>query len=579
MTPILRPPSRRMMRTAQRVDWAPATGRELGAESLPDAPAVPYRIVACLNVWNDRAALERTVPTWYGHVDHVIAVDGAYGSDGSLSTDGTREFLLSLPGAATTVTLLDAAGVTQCEKRNLYCCQHAASADQDRTLLVILDADESLARAELLRTAPWLDVGWVRIESALYANPYGQPRLIRWRPGLHYAGRHHWLYAGDRLLATHQYGGSGFEHRCVPLTITNDRGLGHTPHRHAAKRRVLHTQLDHEARAQAGPHTAASDRLLGRRETLRIAMVALRDDGIAPSRLHTAINRTTPHASLFVCGRPGPFDAPGQYLIGRDRAKSIQVVRDADVVHYHVDVPSELPRPAAHQRVVLHHHGSPLRRNPDHFAQLAASLATSRPPLVLVSNVQLLTYAPAATFLPNAMPVARYSRLRALHAPPAEPFRVAHSPSRPAIKGTLQFNRVCQRLRDRGYPIEPVLIFGLPHAESLRLKATCHAALDAFWLGMQCSGLEAAAMGLPVIAGDASVAGRHRELFGCVPYTFADTEDELEVVLARLMDDAAYRAVEAERVSAFVTEYHDESAVALAYLDHLDTAFGWRSGR
>lgn len=559
------------------VDWAPATGRELGSEQLPDMPPAPYRLVACLNVWNDRAALEHTVHTWYPHVDRVIAVDGEYGASdvsgvgGSLSSDGTREFLLALPEAATKVALLDAAGLTQCAKRTRYC-----DAAREGDLLVILDADESVIHPNLLRRAPWLDVGWMRIVSPLYAKPYGQPRVVRWQPGLRYAGRHHWLYLGDSLLATHQYGGAGFEHRCVPVTITNDRGLGHSGTRHVAKRQLLGAQLAHEALEQAGPHTGASDRLVGRRETLRIATVALRDDGIAPSRLHTAINRTTPHASLFVSGKPGPFESPDQFLISRDLELSARFLREAEVVHYHVDVPRELPRPRPHQHVVLHHHGSPLRRNPAHFAQLAASLKA----LVLVSNVQLLTYAEPARFLPNAMPVARYRRLRTIHAPlSVEPFRVAHSPSRPAIKATGVFNRVCHRLRERGYPIEPVLIFGQPHHESLRLKATCHAAFDSFWLGMQCSGLEAAAMGLPVIAGDATVADRHREQFGLVPYTFADSEDELETVLARLVDDAEFRQAEAGRVASFVTEYHDESAVALRYLDYLDEAFAWRSKR
>lgn len=573
MTLVHRPPSRPL---APPIDWAPATGRELGSEVLPDAPLPQWRIVACLNVWNDHAALKRTLRTWIDHVDAVIAVDGEYGpivSGDGLSTDGTRDYLAWFPK----ITLLDAPGVSQCEKRTLYCAQHAEPTEQDRTLLVIVDADETIENANELRRMPILDVGWVRITSALYTKPYGQPRLIRWQTGLHYAGRHHWLYRGDDLLATHQYGGVGFEHRTVPIGITNHRGLGHSVDRKAQKRSHMRAQGETEretsvAERSAGPHTAKSDALMRRRESLRIAMLALRDDGLAPSRLHAAINRTTPHASLFWSAQPHPYGAEQQYQLPRDRQAAAHAMRDADVVHIHVNVPDGIVIPRG-KRVVLHHHGSPLRRHPDAFAALAAAHSA----LVFVSNLQLLTYAPGAIFLPNVMPVARYRRLRAMHATSHDTFRVAHSPSRPAIKGTEAFLACCARIAAKGYPIEPVLIQNVSHRESLAMKATCDAAFDAFWLGLQCSGLEAAAMGLPVIAGDHSVADRCRALYGDAPYTFADTEEELELALQRLMDDSEFRLIEADRVSQHVLEYHDESAVGLAYLDALDDAFQWRS--
>jgi hypothetical protein len=574
------------MRTLTRpqrplIEWAPQSGRELGSERIPETPPAPWRVVACLNVWNDAAALRRTLPTWIDHVDAVIAVDGEYGPCGStLSTDGTREYLKSLNPK---VTVLDAAGLTQCEKRTAYCNW----AGNDSVLLVVIDADESIENAKALRSAPMLDVGWVRMASGLYAKPYGQPRLFRWQPGLHYRGRHHWLYCGDDLLATHQYGGPGFEHRTVGVTFTNHRGLGHDRDRHAAKREHGRAQLATEIETaapekSAGPHTAKSDAMMRRRESLRIATIALRDDGIAPSRLHTAINRTTPHASLFFSGEPHPFGSETQYLIGPARDKLHAAMRGADIVHIHVRVPPTVAIPQG--RVVLHHHGSPLRRHPEEFAKIAAQMNA----LVLVSNLQLLTHAPDAHFLPNVVPVQRYRRLRdhvrasgahagfGDHPGNVRPFRVAHSPSRPAIKGTDSFLRACERLQARGYPIEPVLIQKQTHRESLETKATCDAAFDAFWLGMQCSGLEAAAMGLPVIAGDVSVRDRSIERYGDCPYTFAEDEEQLEVVLHRMIVDPDYRWIEAERVHGHVVEYHDESAVALAYLDLLDDAFHWR---
>ncbi len=47
----------------------------------------------------------------------------------------------------------------------------------------------------------------------------------------------------------------------------------------------------------------------------------------------------------------------------------------------------------------------------------------------------------------------------------------------------------------QGIDIEPVLIENMEHGAALRLKASCDAVFDSFWLGMQGSGLEGAAMG------------------------------------------------------------------------------------
>jgi hypothetical protein len=554
------------------VEWAPR-GRELGAEPLPDTPA-PWRIVACLNVWNDRPALEQTLRAWWESVDHVIAVDGAYASaGGGLSTDGTREFLL---GLGRKVQLLDEAGTTQFAKRNRY-----IEAGRPGDLLFVIDADEAVRNGGILRQLPELDVGWVRIESPMYRNAYGQPRLFRWTQGLEYRGRHHWIYRGDRLLAAHQYAGPGFDQRTVNLTLENRRGLGHSSARAQAKVNHSGLQLKVEAPAVAMPSSRRSDLAIGARESLRILQLGLYDAGLASSRLHSAINRTTPHASLWFKEQPGPFGVAGQYSTTADGLILRRAAGEADVVHFHLS-PFKLPaRTTAVQKVVMHHHGSILRKDP---AKLRRE-AKSRGALVILSNLELLTYAPDGRFLPNPVPVARYRRLRELVGGAdwdgSSPFRIAHSPSKPHRKGSEDLDLAVARLnaRNRGkFHVELLTTTGVDHAEALKVKASCHACFDSFWLGMQCSGLEAAAMGLPVVAGDKTVADRYRERHGYVPYTFADSAEELEAQLERLITDADFRQAEASRTAAHVLEFHDDAAVALAYLDLLDEAFGWRNG-
>lgn len=551
--------------------WEQHVGRELDTTPGPDR-ALPHRIVACLNVWNDRAALEQTVHTWKDAVDHVIVVDGSYSTTGrtELSTDGTREYLA---GACASIEFIDRPGVSQCEKRTAY-----LDAGRPGDYLLVIDADETLLTTTALDALPQCDVGWVRMRNSLYLREYGQPRVFRWRPGLRYAGRHHWIYCEERLLCTHQYGGTGFIHRCLDLTMTNEQKLGRSGARMHIKQVNLAAQNLVEFAQSATPRSAMSDAATRAREALRILNYAYRDDGIAPSRFHTAINRTTPHASVFFKVRPGPYDVPTQY----DTANNSIVmgaVNATDVIHIHSMMSVSFPK-RPYIPLVFHHHGSLLRGN----AVKYTAEARRHEALVLVSNLELLSWTDdyPAEFLPNVVPVGRYRTLAERHRVPFDGtnrFRVAHSPSVRERKGTQQFLDACARLHHRGYPIEVVLIEDLPHAQSLAAKATCHAAFDSFWLGIQCSGLEAAAMRVPVIAGDATVAERYRGFFGEVPYTFADSGGELEFVLQRLMEDARFYGDEASRVYDYVVANHDESAVALTYLDLLDRAFHWRSAQ
>jgi hypothetical protein len=416
---------------------------------------------------------------------------------------------------------------------------------------------------------------WVRIENpSIYGRAYGQPRLIRAVPGLRYDGRHHWLYRGDELLATHQYGGAGVEHRWAPITLRNVRGLGHTPARAAAKR--LHQITQHEAEKANG---ASRDRT-GARESLQIAQTAIYDAGFVGYRLHTAINTTTPHSSvLFTDPSPGrnPFQGPGQFDVTGDPQELWNLLSQADVVHCHLDYSGIDRVRVKPERLVIHHHGTMYRKQPGPSWYNLVDPTRAR--LRLVSNLELLQYGDGLHYLPNPVPAARYRRLRQ-HVRASlgndAPFRIAHSPSKRDLKGTVEFLRVVDRLQSKGVAVEAVLIEQQLHTNALAMKATANACFDSFWLGMQCAGLEAAAMGLPVIAGDAHVAEEYRRWTGAVPYTFADSEDALEEAIVRLVQSPGFYQEEAARVGRYVVEHHDDAAVAIRYLDLLETAFGWR---
>jgi hypothetical protein len=135
-------------------------------------------------------------------------------------------------------------------------------------------------------------------------------------------------------------------------------------------------------------------------------------------------------------------------------------------------------------------------------------------------------------------------------------------------------------LRAEGVDIEAVLIEGMDHGEALALKATCDATFDSFWLGMQGSGLEMAAMGGVVIAGDADAARDLERYDEPCPWTFANDGHSLKATLRRLATEPEWAAQEAARVAGYVARWHTYEGVGAAMLATIQServARGWAS--
>jgi glycosyltransferase involved in cell wall biosynthesis len=544
--------------------WGVYRGRELNA--LPPEPGGWNRVVACLNIWQDLPDLKATIDTWYPYVDHVIAVDGAYKGvpiNEPYSTDGTLEYLKKLDKVELVET--EQFWSSQTEKRSVY-----FDKAEEGDLLFIVDADEFVIGAENLKDIPDLDVGWIRYYNPLYTRGQDFPRIFRAQEGLHYEGRHHWIYDDEEnLVTTCQRGGVGFQHRLAPIAIDNNRGLKRTRMREIAANR--HRQKQANIEKDAGPQ------IVGGIEPLRIVQLCSIDPGMVVFRLHTAINTTTPHESIMASTRHDrPYKEPYQYDVSEDRETLRHAISTADLVHCHLSYQEFFQlgvRTGA--PVIIHHHGTMFRERPEKCAQVDERRADVR----LVSNLELMQYDDDLNFLPNPVHVGRYKKYADQVRPSWDerPFRVAHSPSKRELKGTDEFLNACDELQKMGFDIEPVLIENETLEHSIKTKAKCHAVFDSFWLGMQCAGLEAAACGVPVIAGDRTVKGRYVDRLGEVPYVFADTEAGLEAALDRLMTDRAFYNRERKRIYSYVLNNHDYSAVAHRYLKILDTHLNWRT--
>jgi hypothetical protein len=326
----------------------------------------------------------------------------------------------------------------------------------------------------------------------------------------------------------------------------------------------------------ASPHT-----LTKQSGSLQILSGVGYDPGSAAFRLHSAVNEHTKHSMIFVrWGDTNPHCSERQY----DGEKHIGSMRDAfasaDVLHCHVAyllINNLGLTPSCEQLLVRHYHGSAqngkTHMEPRFDQAKQAKLLGAR--FMLVEEAK--AFGIECDWSPIPMPVKRYQALRddVRHLAGWKPLRgkatsnrplvIGHSPTVSSLKGTDVLRAVVERLQKSGFPVRLEMISGVSLRESLRRKALCDVVFDSFWLGLQGSGLEAGAMEIPVIAGDAEVKRQHEQYVGECPYTFAEDAGALESQIELMATDPTFRSKETQRLSKYVVAYHDYSAVARRY--------------
>lgn len=319
---------------------------------------------------------------------------------------------------------------------------------------------------------------------------------------------------------------------------------------------------------------AAEEPVPGTERPIRVLQLTDFDPGCAVYRYHSAANTVPGVLSALVrWDYQNPYCHLRQWDGEADTRTVEALAATADVIHVHMSYRTLFERlryvPQPWQRVVITYHGSHDPEAPpnrvwtylDIDAQLGAVRLGARP--------YHLRYQIADHWLPIPMPVRDYQRLAREADRPARagrPFRVAHSPTRRSIKGTEDFLAACRYLTEHeGIRIEPVLLEDLDHGDALRAKAASDAVFDSFWLGLQGSGLEGAAMGLPVLAGDPEAQGDLTRLGIPVPWTVANDRAGLRDQLRRLATDPAFAAAEASRAFAYVQHHHEYQAVGMRY--------------
>ena len=320
--------------------------------------------------------------------------------------------------------------------------------------------------------------------------------------------------------------------------------------------------------------------------SLRIIQGCGYDPGNAAYRYHTAFNEHTKHASAFIrFDHTNPFcdlrQIDGLEARRGTCGKARGLVWDADVIHSHVDYLLQAKagykwRARPEQLVIRHYHGTRWNQPTEKQWPMVNMLEDDLANVLLVgARLTLCAVRPSRMqWLPIAVPVRRYRAMVPKVRRPG-PFRISHSPSRRDYKGTADLVAAVDMLRGKGLKIDLILIERQQHGKALEMKADADLTFDSFWLGIQGSGLEAAAMGQMVVAGDESVRDLYIESeVGSCPYTFAGDRAQLTQVIERAITDEKWRKAESRRVNRYVTAYHDYAAVAERYEQIIAKAIG-----
>jgi hypothetical protein len=147
---------------------------------------------------------------------------------------------------------------------------------------------------------------------------------------------------------------------------------------------------------------------------------------------------------------------------------------------------------------------------------------------------------------------------------PGDVLRVAHAPSKRAVKGTDTVLAAVESLRARGAPIELDLIEGVPNREARLRYAAADVVVDQLrigWYGMLA--IESMALAKPVVVHlDEEAADETEEAFGVELPLVRTSESTLEDVLAGLIDSRETLPEVGRRSREYVERVHAHTTVA-----------------
>jgi glycosyltransferase involved in cell wall biosynthesis len=181
---------------------------------------------------------------------------------------------------------------------------------------------------------------------------------------------------------------------------------------------------------------------------------------------------------------------------------------------------------------------------------------------VIISCKSLLPYIqrdlfPQVHFIRQRVYLADYTPV--FPDPSASRPLIVHSPSAPVIKGTAAIQRAVEQLRPT-HAFDFRLVQGVPHTQAKQIMQNCDIFVDQLVLGAHgLAALEALAYGKPVVC---YIKPSMIEQYPADLPIVSATQETLPDVLARLIEDGAWRHQLGQRGRAYVEKYHDAHMLA-----------------
>lgn len=119
-----------------------------------------------------------------------------------------------------------------------------------------------------------------------------------------------------------------------------------------------------------------------------------------------------------------------------------------------------------------------------------------------VSTPDLLEFVPGAVLMPGPVDLEKWRPRPPRQTPvsPENPVRILHAPSDRQIKGTRYLLDAIERLKAAGYPVELMLLEGVPHNEMAAFCGRADIAVDQLMIGAYGTvSIEMMAIGVPVV--------------------------------------------------------------------------------
>jgi glycosyltransferase involved in cell wall biosynthesis len=279
--------------------------------------------------------------------------------------------------------------------------------------------------------------------------------------------------------------------------------------------------------------------------------------------------------------------------VGRFAARA---VRRYDVFHFyfgHTLFPYLFPDlpllRALGKRVLFHFCGCDVRNRAEtlrKYETSACAECTSRTCLtkrnprrswadaLFVSTPDLLEFVPGATLVPGPIDLAGWAPRppRTTPVSPADPVRIVHAPSDREKKGTRFVVEAVARLERAGYPVELMMLEGVPHEEVASFCRRADIGVDQLLIGAYgTAAVEMMATGLPVVCRIRDDLRAHYP--ADLPIVSAGPHDVFER-LEWLVRDPDRRAELGARGVAYVRREHEMHVVASRVL----AAYGIRAG-